>query len=64
MATTPITEHHFDGIDPLNYDDVGIHKKIGLMGPSKLFHIGHVTGKAVVDKHCIYSVPNEELNVS
>lgn len=64
LATQPITEHTFLGIDPLPYHAVGVHKRIGLMGDTVRIPWSEIEGKAIVDEHCAYSVPCEELNVS
>ena len=64
LATQPITERTYLGIDPLPYHAVGIHRKIGLMGNAQRIPYRSIEGKAVVDDQCVYSVPPEELNIS
>ena len=61
LATEPITD--VQGIDGIPFHHIGIHRAVGLIGDPHPFPTQLISGKAVLDNHCVYSIPTEELNV-
>lgn len=64
LLTEPVSELRWEGVDDdLRFHDVGIHKKVGLIGDPFPMLLKYIKGKAVVDDFCVYSIPPDILNL-
>lgn len=64
LCTDPVQDVGWPGVDPLRFDKVGVFMASGLIGDPIPFPKKKITGKAVYDTWCIYSVPNDVLDNS
>ena len=64
LCTGPVSDEDWDGIDPLRFDKVGVFMAAGLIGEPAPFPKKEITGKAIYDGYCVYSIPTDVLDDS